>query len=141
MIFYIMGIIYNNVKYLKIINDNNLKKKSLEDNLYFTLSNIILNIENVRMTMEIHVFMDILTNGICLENRKNNFRYSKILLNKTFVFQLYCWFTSLLRSDFTFETVYDNVSNLDNYNYILFDKWMEQLDELIEGLDDLYYDL
>ena len=126
MIFYIMGIIYNNVKYLKIINDNNLKKKSLE---------------NVRMTMEIHVFMDILTNGICLENRKNNFRYSKILLNKTFVFQLYCWFTSLLRSDFTFETVYDNVSNLDNYNYILFDKWMEQLDELIEGLDDLYYDL
>jgi hypothetical protein len=130
--------IYKDVKFIKTMDNNDLKKKSLEDTVYFTLRDILFNVEEPALILEATIFMDTLTKGICLENRKENFRYSKILENKTFVFELYVWLFSLLKSNFIFETNYHAVA-LDGF--MLFDKWIDQLNELIEEIDELYYDL
>lgn len=133
-----MGIIYNDIRYLNITYDYDFKEKSLEDNVYFTLKDILSNIKNARMLIEISMFMDILTNGVCLEQRGKKFRYSKILMNKTFVNELKIFLCHLLRSDFEFDTIYHFIGLKD---YITFNKWMTQLNELIDTLDELYYDL
>jgi len=133
-----MGIIYNDIRYLNITYDNNSKQNSLEDNVYFTLKDIFCNIKNARMAIEINIFMDILTNGVCLEKRGNKFRYSKILMNKIFVNELKNFLGSILRCDFEFDTIYRNTSLKD---YISFGKWNNQLNELIDTLHELYYDL
>lgn len=130
--------IYKDVQFIKTMDNNDLKKKSLEDAVYFTLRDILFNVEDPALLLDATIFMDNLTKGICLEDRKENFRYSKILENKTFVFELHIWLFSLLKSNFIFETIY-YAQTLDGY--MLFDKWVEQLNELTEELDELYYDL
>ena len=130
--------IYKDVKFIKTMDNNDLKKKSLEDAVYFTLRDILFNVEDPVLLLEATIFMDNLTKGICLEDRKENFRYTKILKNKTFIFELHIWLFTLLKSNFIFETIYHPIS-LDGY--MLFDKWVEQLNELTEELDEIYYDL
>ena len=56
--------IFNDIKYLQLANENHLKSKSLEDNVYFTLRDIFNNVSGFDNCMEANVFNDALTNGI-----------------------------------------------------------------------------
>ena len=57
------------VKYLQLCNLNELKKLSLEDNVYFTLRDIFLNYGYSYDMLRANDFNDKLTNNICYENR------------------------------------------------------------------------
>jgi hypothetical protein len=67
------GIIYNDIKYLYLINPNHLKKKSLGDNVYFTLRDIFQNINDFQFAMESNTYNAKLTNGVFYEERTNDF--------------------------------------------------------------------
>jgi len=48
--------IFNDIKYLQLANENNLKSKSLEDNVYFILRDIFNNISGFDNCMEANDF-------------------------------------------------------------------------------------
>ena len=48
--------IINNIKYIHLSNENHLKNKSLEDNVYFTLRDIFYNISGFDYCMEANAF-------------------------------------------------------------------------------------
>ena len=65
--------IINGIKYLQHFNDNNLKSLSLEDNVYFTLRDIFINMAELQYIMEANVFNNQISGSICYEDRKSNF--------------------------------------------------------------------
>ena len=58
------GIKYNGIKYLYLNHPNDWKTKSLEDNIYFTMRDIFVNIDDFQFAMEANMFNDKLTNGV-----------------------------------------------------------------------------
>lgn len=46
--------IFNNIKYLQLANENYLKSKSLEDNVYFTLRDIFNNVYGMDYCIEVN---------------------------------------------------------------------------------------
>ena len=44
-----MGILSNGIKYVELMNDNELKNKSLEDNVYHTLRDIFANADEIQI--------------------------------------------------------------------------------------------
>jgi hypothetical protein len=61
------------------MNDNQFKKKSLYDNVYFTLRDIFANADSADIIMEANGFNRRLTDGICFEVRTERFKYSNEL--------------------------------------------------------------
>jgi len=55
-------ILYNNIEYIRL-NNNRLKITSLEDNIYFTLSDIFLNANSANTAIEAHEFTITITNN------------------------------------------------------------------------------
>jgi hypothetical protein len=76
--------IFNNIKYLQLANENHLKNKSLEDNVYFTLRDIFANVSGLDYCMEANGFNTKLTNGISYEERTIDFTYIKKLQSGRF---------------------------------------------------------
>jgi hypothetical protein len=72
------GRLIDGIRYIGLMNDNSFKRKSLEDNVYFTLRDIFWNGE-VDDLMTANHFNGILTNNICYEDRSKNFNYANIL--------------------------------------------------------------
>ena len=122
------GIFYNGKCYLRLYNDNQLKNLSLEDNIYFTLRDIFLNISGVDYCMEANSFNGKLTNNIRYEERDDKFKYTNLTNNNIYMKQLVIWLSYIDKSDFEFEP-YDD-ENIDEY--IEFDKWWQQFIELKE---------
>lgn len=118
------GIKYNGIKYLYLIHPNDWKQKSLEDNIYFTLRDIFVNIDDFQFAMEANNFNDTLTNGVCYEERTSDFTYSNVLNEDT---RLSEWLSHICEYYFDFKEV-DETIDLDKY--ILFDEWISQLDIL-----------
>jgi hypothetical protein len=128
------GILYNGTKYLYLINDNTLKQKSLEDNIYFTLRDIFTNIDDFQFAMEANIINDQLTNGILYQERTEDFSYSTILMNDlSFIDKLKRWLSSICEYYFDFEEVEEDI-DLDNY--LLWEVWILQLQELIKVLEE-----
>jgi hypothetical protein len=129
------GIIYNGIKYLYLTNPNNLKKISLEDNVYFTLRDIFQNIDDFQFAMESNFFNDTFTNGISYEERTDDFSYSNILNEDfSFVCRLSDWLSYICEYYFEFEIIEENI---DLEKYITFDKWLSQLTILREHLNEI----
>jgi hypothetical protein len=63
------------VKYLQLHNDNEFKKKSLEDNVYFTNRDIFLNIGPIDYVLEANRLNGLLSGDIRFEDRTENFKY------------------------------------------------------------------
>jgi len=136
--------IINEIKYLKLCNDNNFKLLSLEDNVYFTLRDIFVNISGCDYFMEANSFNSILTNNISYEERNIDFKYSDNLKNKLYIQQLYYWLNGITTYDFVFEENEDKDEYEENYmtKLITFDDWWDQftdLKHLIKNrFDELY---
>ena len=123
--------IFDDIKYLQLCNENHLKNKSLEDNVYFTLRDIFNNISGLDYCMEANGFNCKLTNGIYYEERID-FTYTNVLNDKTYIRELSKWLSYIQKCDFEFEAMdteekewYCNTKNL-----FKFDDWWLQFEEL-----------
>ena len=128
--------IINGIKYLQHFNDNNLKSLSLEDNVYFTLRDIFINMAELQYIMEANVFNNQISGSICYEDRKSNFKYTHALNDKLFVDRLNKWF-KFKKSDFEFDTEPDErADDEEKYHYydmkilIKFYDWWSQFEDL-----------
>lgn len=120
------------IKYIKLCNDNYLKDKSLEDNVYFTLRDIFINISGSDYCMEANEFNSKLTNNIYYDGRTSDFKYTDILNDKTYLSKLTKWLLSISQSDFDFEPLNDN-----SYAVLLFEDWWIQFERLKELLNNI----
>ncbi len=140
--------IINNIKYIKTLDDNNFKKISLEDNIYFTLRDIFANISTIDYFLHTNKLNNILTNNICYEDRTCDFKYANMLNNKSFIIELrkllkrimipYDFDIIKLCDDFTDDekNEYNNITN-----WIIFDEWITQFNELKNIIDNKYNEL
>ena len=127
--------IFNNIKYLQLANENHLKSKSLEDNVYFTLRDIFNNVSGFDNCMEANVFNDALTNGISYQERTDDFAYTNVLNDKKYIYRLSEWLSLIHKSEFEFEALnYDatalekeKVWYYDTINLFPFEDWWLQL--------------
>lgn len=138
------GLSINGVKYIRLCNDNNLKKKSLYDNVYFTLRDIFVNSKSYNDIIEANNYNDELTGGVCFEDSTENFRYKNVLYQKYYVERLRRWlktfktidwfeFTEPEGDDFIF------TNEIDTKKYISFYDWWFQFQEL-RNLIDIQYE-
>lgn len=147
------GILINGIRYFKLMNDNEIKNKSLEDNVYFTLRDIFLNGE-IDMIFSANEFNSILTNNICYDDRDETFKYSNVLQDgdSNYTRQLHKWLNKDVYGVgtekygygvdyyktyiFKFEELTECEKDcLDMTQYIKFDDWWEQLKNLIKQLE------
>jgi len=129
--------IINGIKYLELHNDNNFKLLSLEDNVYFTLRDIFLNISSLDYVMEANRFNTEITRDISYEERKSDFQYTNVLNDKLFVDKLNFWLNNIYKACFEFDTEPDErADDEEKYcyynmkNLIRFDDWWNQFEEL-----------
>ena len=128
--------IINDIKYLQLANDNQLKNKSLEDNVYFTLRDIFANVYGIDYYLEAEGFNDELTNGIKYQERTINFTYTNVLNDKIYIYRLNEWLSYIQKSNFKFEAIYDVLDTeekkwyLATRNLFNFDDWWLQFEEL-----------
>ena len=128
--------IINGIKYLQLHNDNNFKSLSLEDNVYFTLRDIFLNISSIDYVMEANQLNSHLTGSISYEERESGFQYRDSLINIIFVRRLNQWLNFITPFDFDFEELDDKADDEEKEWYydmkrlIKFDDWWNQFEEL-----------
>lgn len=128
--------IFNDIKYLQLANENHLKNKSLEDNVYFTLRDIFANISGLDYCMDSHGFNSKLTNDIFYEERTKDFTYTNVLNDKIYIGQLNRWLSCIDKSDFEFEAINGDADTeekewyFDTINLFKFDDWWLQFEEL-----------
>ena len=127
------------VKYIGLMNDNEFKSKSLEDNVYFTLRDILLN-AHMNHCITANYFNDLLTNNISFEERDKNFNYQNVLYdyNSDYTQTLYIWIGIICENKDDMFDFYEpkKIDKDDNPNqkYIKYDEWWEQLLDLREKL-------
>ena len=128
--------IFNDIKYLQLANENHLKNKSLEDNVYFTLRDIFANVSELDYCMEANGFNTKLTNSISYEERTIDFTYTNVINDKIYIHKLSRWLSYIHKSDFEFEALNDDADTkekewyLDTRNLFKFDDWWLQFEEL-----------
>ena len=130
------GYNFNNIKYIQLCNDHNLKFDfALESNVYFTLRDIFVNISDIHHVMTANEFNSQLTNNVYYENRTELFKYTNVLENPEYVSKLYKWLSRIHISDFYFENISGNddvlTTNELNTKYMKFDLWYTHFEYLI----------
>jgi len=135
---YEFGLIINNVKYILLQGKDieNLKKESLEDNIYFTLRDIFFNADNVRTIDIVNDFNRKLTNNICYEIRKSDFRYSNILSNEEYVKELLNFLHRINENYFIYNIV-DDISEINLNNYMKINDWLNNLNNIKSSLEQI----
>jgi hypothetical protein len=132
------GRLIDGVRYIYLNDANELKNKSLEDNIYYTLRDIFWN-SRPDYCFEANNFNSILTNNIFLENRENNFEYPNILYdyNSNFTQNLYDWLYKINKDiDNVFYFIDPNENKeFDINEYMKFDDWWAQFKDLIQKIE------
>ena len=131
-----MGILSNGIKYVEVMDDNELKKKSLEDNVYHTLRDIFANADEIKMCFEVNSYNSQLTDGVYFEDRTDGFDYTNALYKENFVKRLIDYLYKFHPIDLEFEP--DLEPDLDMTKYITLDVWWEQFEELKNLLKKQY---
>jgi hypothetical protein len=121
--------IIDNVKYIALLDDNNFKMLSLEDNVYFTLRDIFWNMDNCDLVMDANRFNEKLTNNISYEDRNETFCYTDILNDKNYIHELSKWLEHIKPCYFEFERDFFE-TDINNNEIIKFDDWLIQLENL-----------
>ena len=127
--------IINNIKYLFLVNEAHLKNKSLEDNVYFTLRDIITNLSGMDYYMEANGFLYALTNGINYHERIINLTYTNVLNDKIYIYRLNNWLSHIQKCDFEFNEIDDDACEEEKRYYFdtkklcNFDDWWLQFEE------------
>jgi hypothetical protein len=133
------GRIYNGIKYMGLFHNNDLKKLSLNDNVYFTLRDIFANADSYDICIAANHFNSLLTNNISFEERNSDepFQYSNVLEQKEFVKRLQTWLSNFdvywfhfLEEDGDEEDGDDDTLSVDMNDYIKWEDWWIQLEEL-----------
>jgi hypothetical protein len=119
------------MRYIELHNPHEMKQKSLEDNVYFTLRDIFLNALEDDYAVEANYFNKLLTNNIPFENRDDNFEYTSKLNDKDFLEQL-IKFLQCIQCD---KNVFINKESY--VNPIDLQDWLNNLEELIYELNKL----
>lgn len=132
------GIILEGTKYIYLCNTNEFKKRSLEDNVYFTLRDIFCNANSFETINTANKFNSELTNNIFFEDRTSNFEYTKLLDNKEYLTKLIRFLKPF--SVYWFEFCKQD-EQLDMNKYIKFEDWWVQFEELLKLLDEKYINL
>ena len=131
----------NGIKYMYIMNNNDFKKKSLYDNVYFTLIDIFANAESYCDIMASNSYNKQLTNNVCFEDRTDDFRYTNVLDEKDYVEKLLRWLKKFNIHCFEFlepEQYEPDVNEIDMKKYMNFDEWWFQFEELIRLIENQY---
>ena len=122
-----MGRIVNGIKHMCVLHDDNFKKKSLEDNVYFTLLDIFWNCDSADVCMISNKFNTELTGNVSYEDRTDSFQYTKMLQQPN---EIISWLDRITPAYFEFmEVDFETVEE-----YILFDDWWKHFKELIQIL-------
>jgi hypothetical protein len=131
------GRLINGVKYIHLMNDNEFKKKSLEDNIYFTLRDIFANADSADTCFEANYFNGRLTGGICFEERTERFEYTNELHQKYYVERLQRWLKHFDIYYFEF-TQPEEDDQIDMKEYMKWDDWWNQFIKLRKLIDEQY---
>ena len=130
------GIIINGAKFIRLMDNGDLKKKSLEDNVYFTLSDVFCNTRELSTIIKVNEFNDELTGNVCFEDRTDKFEYTNVLYQKDYVKKLQNWLNIFSENNLEFEKVDDKEINIKEY--IKLDDWWVQFEELKNLLNIQY---
>ena len=143
-----MGKIINGIKYMCIHDVDEYKKKSLNDQFYYTLRDIFWNTDSFDVMMTINEFNYMLTDGISFESRTNTFQYTNILYQKTELKKILRFINRIEQTGwFDFIELKDEDKDEDKdveenesiiEEYILFDDWWKQFEELRNLLKEQY---
>ncbi len=132
------GIIVDGVKYLCLMypSDQQKKKASLNDNIYYTLRDIFFNANSSNTTEIANDFNGQLTGNVEFIQKPDNFEYPNILEDIEFVTKLHNWLSKI--NQYWFE--FNEIEEVDKYYidmrcYIKFDDWMKDFTNLVELLE------
>jgi hypothetical protein len=127
----------NNINYIYIHENNELKNKSLEDNVYFTLRDIFNNGNSTDIILQANDFNSQLVDNIYYEERSDQFQYTNILYDKEYLLKLIKFLQPFNEHWFEF-TEFEEEEEEDMKNYIKFDEWFEQFKDLKILLEERY---
>lgn len=132
-----MGRFINGIKYICLIANNDFKKKSLEDNVYFTLMDIMINSDSTDTCMTATLYTKSLDNDIYFNDRTDSFEYTNALEQKDYVEKLLTWLKRFTKNGwFEFLDTEEDVNSSEKY--IRFDDWWIQFCELRKLLSFQY---
>ena len=130
------GIIVDGVKYLRLMSNQQKKKDSLNDNVYYTLRDIFFNANSSNTSEIANDFNRQLTGNAEFIIKPDNFEYPNILKNIEFVTKLHDWLSKINQHWFEFSEIEEtDRCNIDMGCYIKFDDWMKDFTNLVELLE------
>lgn len=118
----------NGHKFICLVNDNEYKMKSLEDNVYFTLRDIFANCD-YDLIISANDLNGKLTNNIYFEDRDETFKYTNVLYEKDYVKKLLKWIMRFKKNYFMFNE-FEQDENKESETYMNLDDWWNQFEEL-----------
>ena len=140
-------ILIDGVKYLKLHNLRELKKLSLEDNVYFTLRDIFYTHRYIDGVLRADDFIGKLTNNISYEDGTEKIEYTNLLMDENFLSSLIEWMKLIRITDFETPEHCDTSSkkyldelnywcyNVDMSEYVVLEDWMNDFNKLILELE------
>jgi hypothetical protein len=131
------GRLINGIKYMYINDDNDFKKKSFEDNVYFTLRDIFWNTGSPDTCYQANEFNISLTCRIYFEERTDKFKYTNVLYEKDYVERLQRWLKRFNHYYFEFIELEEG-DGVEYESYMEFDDWWNQFEELRNLIDEQY---
>jgi len=132
------GLLINGIKYMNIMDNNDFKKKSLNDNVYFTLRDIFWNSMSADTVFQANNFNDKLSGGIFYDFKPDNFYYTNVLYqDKNYLYKLLKWLKNFSIHYFDFLEP-ENDEEIDMKNYMKFDDWWVQFINLIKLIELQY---
>lgn len=134
------GKIINGIWYIELLYKNEFKKRSIEDNIYFTLRDIFWNCDSIDSN-KANYFNSILiggNNNINGYDEYNDITYTNVVHdeNDNFVVELYDYLKMFKKNRFTF-FIDDYCVFPDNELYLRFDIWWRQFEDLVLELHQI----
>jgi hypothetical protein len=120
---------------IRLKHGNGMKKKSLEANLYFTLSDIQINTIVAKDKYFIGDLKNELTDNIQFEDRTSNFEYSNVLHNKEYLKKLNDLLQNIRICDFELVSCNDNNTP---YDLIDFYEWWANFENVRNKISKMY---
>ena len=128
-----VGRIIDNIEYIELLYNNDLKSKTLEDNVYYTLRDIFWNSDEEYDLIMSNKFNKFLKNNDSFES----FEYTDVLYDycSEFTQELYDYLKNFTKDRIYF--VEDSVEkNKKDFYYIKLDDWWSELQQLVKKLEE-----
>lgn len=123
------GKIIHGIRYIHLLNDNKIKKISLNDYVYFTLRDIFENAYNYDTINETNWFCEKLTGELYFEDRKSTYKYTNALNKKHYLTKLITWLNKIDITYFEFILLGED-EKINMEEYIKWDEWWFQFEQL-----------